>query len=157
MRSEAPSAYVFDRFVLRLDRGVLLVDGAECALRPKSFTLLRHFAENPGRLIDRDEIMQAVWPDVVVSDDSIAQCVGDIRRALSDTEQKFLRTVPRRGYLFTAQVVRGTEQPASGAAEVITEISQSRTRPPLSPDRYAPIGLSSAGRVAPKPKLRRRS
>src|ERR1700692_3449205 len=111
MASEVSAAYAFDRFELRLDRGALLADGVECALRPKSFTLLRHFVENPGRLIDRDEIMQAVWPGVFVSDDSIAQCVSDIRRALGDNEQRLLRTLPRRGYLFAAPVASGTEQP----------------------------------------------
>ena len=56
--------YRFDRFVLDLGRGSLSVDGAECALRPKSFSLLQYFIEHPGRLIGRDEIMQAVWPGV---------------------------------------------------------------------------------------------
>jgi len=87
MRSEAAAAYSFDRFVLDLDRGALLADGAECALRPKSLMLLRVFVENPDRVIHRDEIMEAVWPGVFVSDDSIAQCVSDIRRALGDNEQ----------------------------------------------------------------------
>jgi TolB-like protein len=111
MGAKAAAAYEFDRFVLHLDRGVLLADGVECALRPKSLTLLRHFVENPGRVIDRDEIMHTVWPDVFVTDDSIAQCVSDIRRALSDNGQNLLRTLPRRGYLFTAQM-REPEQPA---------------------------------------------
>jgi len=105
MRSEGPPAYRFDRFVLDLRRGVLLADDAECALRPKSFALLRFFVENAGRLIDRDEIMRAIWPDIFVTDDSIAQCISDIRRALGSNGQQFLRTVLRRGYRFTAPVV----------------------------------------------------
>src|ERR1700730_4341379 len=113
MGSEASAAYTFDRFVLHLERGVLLADGVERALRPKSFALLRHFVENPGRLIDRDEIMHVVWPGVFVSDDSIAQCVRDIRRALGHDGQQLLRTLPRRGYLLTAEVTRGNEQPAA--------------------------------------------
>jgi predicted ATPase/DNA-binding winged helix-turn-helix (wHTH) protein len=105
MRSEDPPAYTFDRYVLDLRRGVLSVDDAECALRPKSFALLRLFVENAGRLIDRDEIMRAIWPDIFVTDDSIAQCVSDIRRALGSEGHQFLRTVLRRGYRFTAPVV----------------------------------------------------
>jgi len=105
MRSERPPAYTFDRYVLDLERGILLADDAECTLRPKSFALLRLFVENAGRLIDRDEIMRVVWPDTFVTDDSIAQCVSDIRRALADKGQQFLRTVLRRGYRFTAPVV----------------------------------------------------
>src|SRR3954454_21821985 len=98
-------AYRFDRFVLDLRRGALLaLDGVELPLRPKSFALLQLFVENAERLLDRDTIMGAVWPDVFVTDDSITQCVGDIRRALGDEAQRLLRTVPRRGYLFAAEV-----------------------------------------------------
>jgi TolB-like protein/Tfp pilus assembly protein PilF len=113
MRSEASAAYKFDRFILHLERSALLADGVERALRPKSFALLRHFVENPGRLIERDEIMHAVWPDVFVSDDSIAQCVRDIRRALGDGAHQLLRTLPRRGYLLTAQVTPEPGQPVA--------------------------------------------
>src|SRR3954449_968671 len=98
-------AYCFDRFTLDLPRGTLLApDGAELPLRPKSSALLRLLVENAGRLLDRDAIMAAVWPHVFVTDDSIAQCVRDIRRALGDGAGRLLRTVPRRGYLLTAEV-----------------------------------------------------
>jgi TolB-like protein/tetratricopeptide (TPR) repeat protein len=107
MQTRAGEAvYRFDRFVLDLGRGVLSAAGAECALRPKSFALLRHFVENAGRLIDRDEIMQAVWPGVFVTDDSIAQCISELRRVLDDHQQQLLRTLPRRGYLFAVQAER---------------------------------------------------
>jgi len=99
--------YYFDRFVLDLHRGALLaLDGAELPLRPKSFALLQLLLENAGKLLNRDTIMEAVWPDVFVTDDSITQCVGDIRRALGDEAQRLVRTVPRRGYLLTAEVSR---------------------------------------------------
>ena len=107
MRSEVSSVYRFDRFVLDLQRGVLLADGTECSLRPKSFAFLRYLVENAGRLIDRDEIMGVVWPGVFVTDDSIAQCVRDIRRVLGDNQQRLLRTMTRRGYLLTAEVAHG--------------------------------------------------
>ena len=108
-----PEVYRFNRFLLDLQRGVLLADGTECRVRPKSLALLRHLVENPGRLIDRDEIMRAVWPGVFVTDDSIAQCISDIRRALGDTERKVLRTMSRRGYLFDAVVASGDGPQAS--------------------------------------------
>src|SRR3954454_20746454 len=101
-------AYRFDRFVLDLRRGALLaLDGVELPLRPKSFALLQLFVENAERLLDRDTIMGAVWPDVFVTDDSITQCVGDIRRALGDEAQRLVRTVPRRGYFLATEVSRG--------------------------------------------------
>lgn len=94
----------FDRFTLDLSRGALLApDGTELALRPKSFALLRYLVENAGRLCSHDEIMQAVWPDVFVTEDSITQCVKEIRRALGDDQQRLLRTLPRRGYLLAAE------------------------------------------------------
>ena len=85
-------------------------------MRPKSFALLQLLVENAGRLLDRDAIMAAVWPDVFVTDNSITQCVRDIRRALGDEAQRLLRTVPRRGYLFAAEVSRGGAAPAAPGA-----------------------------------------
>src|ERR671913_893005 len=103
----AVTAYRFEGFTLDLLRGALLaVDGAEIPLRPKSIALLRHLVQHPGRLIDRDEIMRAVWPGVFVTEDSITQCVKEVRRALDDAEQRLLRTLPRRGYLWAAEVSR---------------------------------------------------
>ncbi len=97
--------YRFDRFTLDPVRGALLAaGGTEVALRPKAFTLLRQMVENAGRLINKDEIMATVWPDVIVTDDSVTQLVKEIRRALGDEEQRLLRTVPRRGFLFAAEV-----------------------------------------------------
>ena len=110
MSSEPRAIYRFDRFTLDLVRGGLFAeDGSQVALRPKSFDLLRYMVINAGRLVDRDELMQAVWPNVFVTEDSIAQCVKDIRRALGDQTQQLLRTAQRRGYLLdvTASVVGG--------------------------------------------------
>ena len=77
--------YRFDRFTLDLARGARLTwDGAEVALRPKSFSLLCLLVEHAGRLLDRDTILQVLWPGVFVSDDSIGQCVKDVRQALGE-------------------------------------------------------------------------
>jgi TolB-like protein/Tfp pilus assembly protein PilF len=91
--------YRFGGSLLDLRRGVLLVNGAERSLRPKSFALLQHLAERAGQLVGRDEIMEAVWPGTFVTEDSITQCISDIRRALGDEDAHFLRTLPRRGYM----------------------------------------------------------
>ena len=77
--------------------------GAEISLRPKSFELLRYLACNLNRLVSRDELMSAVWPDIFVTDDSITQCVAEIRRALGGEGQSLLRTVPKRGYILAAE------------------------------------------------------
>jgi DNA-binding winged helix-turn-helix (wHTH) protein len=62
---------------------------------------------------DRDTINRAIWSDVAVTDDSITQCVRDIRRAIGDDAQRLLKTVPRRGYLLTADVVIARDPPAT--------------------------------------------
>jgi TolB-like protein len=110
--SAVAAIYHFDRFVLDLGRGVLIADGVERNLRPKSFSLLCHFVENAGRLIDRDEINRAVWPGAFVTDDSIAQCVSDLRRALNDPQQRLLRTLPRRGYVLAVETQRVDDAPS---------------------------------------------
>jgi DNA-binding winged helix-turn-helix (wHTH) protein len=100
--------YRFDRFVLDLAKGTLLTkDGMELPLRAKSFALSQFFVENPGRLHSRITLLEAIWPGVVVIDDSLTQCVGDIRCALGDAGH-MLRTVTKRGYVFNAEVRRET-------------------------------------------------
>jgi adenylate cyclase len=95
----------FGPFVLDEARAsVVLPDGGERQLRPKSFDLLRHLVANAQRVVTRSEILDAVWPGLFVTDDSITQCVTDIRRALGDAGGQVIRTVPRRGYLLHAEV-----------------------------------------------------
>ncbi len=72
--------------------------GLEIPLRAQSFAVLRCLAERPGALVTKDELSAAVWNGVAVTDDSLVQCVRDIRRALRDDDQTLLKTVPRRGY-----------------------------------------------------------
>lgn len=73
-------------------------DGRPIPLRPQAFALLRYLAANPGRVLTKDELMAAVWNGTAVTDDSLVQCVGDIRRAIGDDAHTVVRTVPRRGY-----------------------------------------------------------
>jgi TolB-like protein/DNA-binding winged helix-turn-helix (wHTH) protein len=96
----------FGHCTLDEGRGVLIApDGAETLLRPKTFELLRLLLRNPGRVVARDEILDAVWPGVFVTDDSITQCVVELRRAMGEGGTGLLRTVPRRGYLLQAEVI----------------------------------------------------
>lgn len=77
-------------------------DGAEHILRPKSFRLLAILASDADRLVSKDDLAKRVWPDVIASDDSIAHCVSDIRRALGPTGAAHIRTVPKRGYMLVS-------------------------------------------------------
>ena len=112
------AVYRFRGFVLDLARGALLdAKGVEVPLRAKSFELLRLFVTNAGRLLDRDEINKAIWADVIVTDASVTQCVRDIRRALGDEQQRILKTVLRRGYIFTATIASGNDQQPTGVSD----------------------------------------
>lgn len=102
----------FSGFLLDLDRGELRVDGHAIPLRPKTFALLALLAQNPGRLISKTTLVEALWPDVVVSDDSLVQCVGELRTALGPSGSSLVKNVPRRGYLLDAQpLAESTAQP----------------------------------------------
>ncbi len=73
--------------------------GDQIGLRPRSFAVLRLLAENAGRVVTKDAIIAKVWDDVAVTEDSLTQCVADIRKAIGDEDRRVLRTVPRKGYL----------------------------------------------------------
>jgi adenylate cyclase len=91
--------------VLDDGRGTLKApDGTETVLRPKTLDLLRLMLRNSGRVVARQEILDAVWPNLFVTDDSITQCVVEIRKAMGGGGTDLLKTVPRRGYLMTAEV-----------------------------------------------------
>jgi adenylate cyclase len=94
----------FDRYLLDLDRGCLLLDGNEVVLRPKTFAVLQYLVENSGRLVSKDELFAAVWPNLAVTDDALVQSVGELRRALGDDGPRLIKTVPRRGYRFDSAV-----------------------------------------------------
>ena len=97
---EAPETILVGGFVLNRARGRLEDrTGAECALRPKSYRVLELLFIRRGQLVSKDDLIREAWPDVIVSDDSLAHCISDIRRALGPRGAELLRTVPRRGYM----------------------------------------------------------
>ena len=104
MQKLAHQIYSFDEFRLDLTRGALFRGVDELKLRPKSFDVLKYFAENSGRLISKDELIEAVWRETAVTDDSLVQCLKDIRNALGDQSQSIIKTVQRRGYIFEKEV-----------------------------------------------------
>jgi adenylate cyclase len=95
----------FDRYVLDLDRGSLLLDGKEIALRPKTFAVLQFLVSHAGRLVSKDELFEAVWPNLAITDDALVQSIGELRRALGKDGARLIGTVPRRGYRFEASVI----------------------------------------------------
>jgi DNA-binding winged helix-turn-helix (wHTH) protein/TolB-like protein/tetratricopeptide (TPR) repeat protein len=111
-----PAVVPIGNFALDLNKQQLLRDGRALDLRPKSFDVLRYLSTNPGRVVSKDEIFRAVWPDVTVTDDSLVQCISEIRHALGEEGQTLVRTVPRRGYLFIAADVSAQPKPTAAPA-----------------------------------------
>src|SRR6476659_2943871 len=113
----------FDRFVLDLHRGCLLLDGDEIVLRPKTFAVLRHLVDNFGRLVSKDDLFAAVWPNVAVTDDTLVQSIGELRRAIGDHGSQLIKTVPRRGYRFEGVVTDANAATLSGNGAVRDALS----------------------------------
>ena len=86
-------------FVLDLDREVLSGSDGEIRLRPKTFEVLRYLLIHRGRVITKQELIEAVWRDAAVTDDSLVQCLIEIRRTLGDEDHRLIKTIPRRGYM----------------------------------------------------------
>jgi TolB-like protein/tetratricopeptide (TPR) repeat protein len=76
--------------------------GERCELRPQAFAVLKYLALNIGRLVTKEELLAEVWRGMLVTDDSLVQAIGDIRRALNDSQHRVIKTLPRRGYMLIA-------------------------------------------------------
>jgi DNA-binding winged helix-turn-helix (wHTH) protein/TolB-like protein/Tfp pilus assembly protein PilF len=111
--SSAGRVYAFAGYRLDLGRVCLSRDGEEIRLRPKSFDVLRHLVERSGQVVSKDELFAHVWRETAVTEDALVQCLVDIRRALGEEGRNLIRTVPRRGYLFDADVESVDARPAA--------------------------------------------
>jgi adenylate cyclase len=103
-KNAAPMMFQFGDYALDLAQGCLRTADREVDLRPKSFEVLRCLVENAGRLVTKDELIKAVWPNVTVTDESLARCISEVRQAIADKDQKIIKTVPRRGYRLSIPV-----------------------------------------------------
>lgn len=91
------------------------------ALRHQAFAVLRHLLENADRVITKDDLMKAVWNGIAVTDDSLVQCIHEIRAALDDNGQAVVQTVPRRGYRLVLPSNAGPRMATILVAEVAAE------------------------------------
>ena len=128
--------YAFGDFVLeRPQQRVRRRDGSLLNLTPRLFSALLLFVENAGALLDKDSLMLALWPGLVVEENSLSQVISGLRRALADDshDSRYIQTVPRRGFRFIATV---TELPDAAAAEDLQSAatgSALQGGPPLQP------------------------
>src|SRR5262245_56685053 len=115
MNQPRHQCYEFGPFRLEAQERLLLRDGATISLTPKAFDLLLALVERHGRLVDKEELFETVWPDTIVEESNLSSNIALIRKALGDGENglKFIETVPKRGYRFAAEVRIAQQQGAS--------------------------------------------
>ena len=137
----ARKVFHFEGITLDVMRRSVRRGNDELELRPKSFDVLCYLAENAGRPVSKDAIITAVWPKVIVTDESLTRCVSDVRSALGDSEQQIIKTIPRYGYLLAAPLqaaAQGQAEPVGVPAEQNTNLKAAR---PSLVRRFAPHPL----------------
>lgn len=122
------SLFAFDGFTFDLTRGVLTAEAREIVLRPKTAAVLEHLLTHAGHVVSRDALMTAVWGSLAVTDDSLTQCISEIRRALGTGGAGVLRTHARRGYMMATRL-----HPVAPAAEPAASPAPDARPGPTSP------------------------
>jgi DNA-binding winged helix-turn-helix (wHTH) protein/tetratricopeptide (TPR) repeat protein len=146
--------YRFDEFDLDPAQRSLTRNGSVVSLSPKAFEVLRYLVANPGRVVTKEELLQAVWPDSFVEESNLPGYISSLRKALTD-RSSYIATIPGHGYQFTARV--RTEEPPDPKPET------PRLDPP--PQRFSNLRESThiiirdltspaAAIAPPKPKRR---
>lgn len=125
-------------------------DGAPIKLRSKTFEVLRLLVANAGRVVSKEELMEAVWRNLHVSDDSIFQCIRELRTALRDDERQLIKVVSGKGYLLAAEVAQVEAEVGVGAtpSSVMAGEQPLAVSPPMIGRRVAVIGAAVVGVVA---------
>jgi DNA-binding winged helix-turn-helix (wHTH) protein/tetratricopeptide (TPR) repeat protein len=128
-------------------------DGVAIKLRPKTFEMLRLFATSNGRVLGKQELMEAIWPNVHVGEDSLFQCIRELRAALGDERRQLIKLVSGGGYRLTAEVE--AEPEVTGRAEVTRSAPIGEVEPELPAEviaapagpRRTMFGLSRRAKV----------
>jgi DNA-binding winged helix-turn-helix (wHTH) protein/Tol biopolymer transport system component len=145
------SVFTFEDVEVR-EREFLLVKGGKgLPMEPKVFRVLLFLLRNPKRLVTKDEILNAVWNDCAVSDNSLTRSIATLRRLLGDDsrEPRFIATVPTVGYRFLCDVVVA-EEPVNGFTTDETHLppeidTNDLPKPQFDPGRERLSGLSFTG------------
>src|ERR1043165_3323175 len=108
MSKQVKQLFAFGPYVLDTGERLLKRGDALVPLTPKALETLAALVRHGGRVVEKEELLKAVWPDTYVEERTLAQNIFTLRRALGeggDDGQKYIETIPRRGYRFTAPVV----------------------------------------------------
>ncbi|MEP6944683.1 MAG: transcriptional regulator, partial [Acidobacteriota bacterium] len=107
--------YVFENFRLDAGKRLLFTDKGDVrSLMPKAFDILLYLVRHTGQVVGKEELMSVFWPDTAVEENNLTQNIAAIRRTLGEKhrENRFIATVPGRGYKFVALVENGSGLPA---------------------------------------------
>src|SRR5712671_2909816 len=125
--------YRFGQFVLDPGRRTLSRANSPVSLTPKAFDVLLFLAQNPNRLVTKEELLQVVWGDTFVEEGNLTQYISHLRRALGDNSEdtRLIVTIARKGYQFTADVTvaestDSTKQPAVQVSTAESSLSDAR-------------------------------
>lgn len=134
--------YEFGAFKIDLSERLLFRENIPLSLTPKAFDTLLALVESPGRILEKDDLMNKVWPDTVVEENNLTQNISALRKALGQSaeERTYIETIPRRGYRFVATVrERWEEVPELIVRErtkstvIVEEEEETDVRPGLLP------------------------
>jgi len=140
--------YVFGDFEIDPANRAFRRDGEQVALTSRVFDILLVFVENPGRLLEKDELIEKVWHGDFVEEGNLTRNVSTLRRALGDDsrEQKYIVTVQGHGYRFIADVAEVKTDDGPGVAEQTTPLSQIGETPKPTVRAHRSIHAVSRGR-----------
>jgi eukaryotic-like serine/threonine-protein kinase len=142
--------YRFDEFELDPAGRSFVRNGMPVALSPKAFDVLKFLVINAGRVLTKEEIFKAVWPDSFVEESNLTQHVSALRKALAD-RSRYIVTIPGRGYQFTARVQGPSHtDPRDGleVGEVLVQRTRERTQVVIEESLPAAIAASATARAA---------
>lgn len=94
-----------ETFYVPVHDQLIAQDNTPVYLRAQSSKVLRYLTKRLGRVVTREELVNHVWPNLAVTDDSLTQCISDLRRALGDKGRKVLKTIPKRGFVLHGEVI----------------------------------------------------
>src|SRR5262245_11132300 len=133
MGSPRKIRYEFGSFVLDPVERLLTRDAVRVPLPPRAFDTLVTLVRNSGRLVEKDELLNAIWGETIVEEVNLSVQISSLRRALGDSQQtpKFIETVPKKGYRFIADVceVNGAGLASGNGEEVPAETSNQNSIP----------------------------
>lgn len=113
MNESQTNTYEFEEFRIDGSKRLLIKENDEIIpLTPKVFDLLFYLVQNSGRVIEKDELMTAIWTDTIVEESNLSQNISILRRVLGEKrgEHRFIATIPGHGYKFVANVSRIGEE-----------------------------------------------